>query len=282
MYINTGYLHQIDIDLNDSSQPLIVESCGNYRLRSLPFMNTVRPLGRKDYQLLYIASGKIFCNSSGEKSEIPAGHMILYRPGVPQSYIYYKEDQPDVYWVHFTGSDVEALLAQYGIPENAFLLHTGTASEYPQTFLRIIHELQVRRPGFEPFIALLLQEIFAFIHRSIQEAPYANRRTQKEVEHALHFFNENYYKPIQIKDYAAARHMSTCWFIRIFQQYTGMSPMQYIISIRIAKAQSLLESTDYNINEISAIVGYENPLYFSRIFKKVTGKAPALYRRTLS
>lgn len=62
--------------------------------------------------------------------------------------------------------------------------------------------------------------------------------------------------------------MSTCWFIRSFKQYTGMPPRKYLTSIRVKKAQELLESTDYGIGEIGSIVGYDNPLYFSRIFKK--------------
>ena len=54
--------------------------------------------------------------------------------------------------------------------------------------------------------------------------------------------------------------------------------MQYIVSIRITNAQVLLETTDYNVTEIGNIVGYDNPLYFSRIFKKQKGVSPSEYR----
>ena len=67
---------------------------------------------------------------------------------------------------------------------------------------------------------------------------------------------------------AKKHHMSTSWFIRNFKQYTGTSPMQYILAIRIHNAEVLLQNEHYNITEISNIVGYDNPLYFSRIFKK--------------
>ena len=76
--------------------------------------------------------------------------------------------------------------------------------------------------------------------------------------------------------------MSVSWFLRNFKQVTMKSPMQYILSIRINNAVSLLETTDYNVTEISAIVGYENPLYFSRIFKKQKGVSPSEYRKVLS
>ena len=59
-------------------------------------------------------------------------------------------------------------------------------------------------------------------------------------------------------------------------------PLQYILSIRIYNAEALLKSNQYNVTEISSIVGYENPLYFSRIFKKVKGVSPSEYRKSIN
>ena len=93
------------------------------------------------------------------------------------------------------------------------------------------------------------------------------------------YFNENYNTKISIDDYAESLHINTNWFIHNFKQYAGMSPVQYILSLRMVDAQSLLEWTNYSIKEISEIVGYENPLYFSRVFKKEIGKLPVQYRK---
>ena len=60
------------------------------------------------------------------------------------------------------------------------------------------------------------------------------------------------------------------------------SPMQYLLTIRMNNAASLLESTDYSMAEISAIVGYDNPLYFSRLFKKQNRVSPSEYRKLVS
>ena len=72
--------------------------------------------------------------------------------------------------------------------------------------------------------------------------------------------------------------MSVCWFIRSFKRYTGVTPLQYITTIRINKAKELLKDSGYSIQEIGSLVGYDNQLYFSRMFKKQTGCSPSQYR----
>ena len=60
MYSNTGYLHDADIEIEDTVHPLSIASCGVYRLMKQPVMPTLRPEGRRDYQLLYVSAGKAF------------------------------------------------------------------------------------------------------------------------------------------------------------------------------------------------------------------------------
>ena len=57
MYMNTGYLNHSHMDFKDKSRPLVVGSCGTYRLSSHPKLPTYRPRGRLDYQIIYITSG---------------------------------------------------------------------------------------------------------------------------------------------------------------------------------------------------------------------------------
>lgn len=281
MYVNSGYLNNSLIDFKDKSKPLVVGSCGTYHLFTRPTLPTYRPKGRVDYQLLYIAAGKahFYFKNKDEDEVVTAGHMVLYRPKEMQKYIYYSIDQTEVYWVHFTGSNVNNILQEYGIPIKEHVFYSGTSPDYPWIFQQMILELQMCRPNYEELLTFLLRHIFLLINRQIQEGNKATSYMLEETEKATRYFNKYYNMPINIEKYAESIHVSTCWFIRKFKQYIGITPRRYILSIRIANAQLLLETTNYTVSEIAAIVGYDNPLYFSRLFKKQHGLSPIEYRK---
>ncbi len=282
MYINSSYLHNSLIDFKDKSRPLIVGSCGTYHLFTKTKLPTYRPRGRIDYQLLYVAAGKAHFFFDGEEKIVTADHMVIYRPKEPQRYTYYGIDQTEVYWVHFTGNNVKNILRKYGISDDTRVIYSGTSLEYTRIFKQMIYELQQCQEDYEELLAMLLHQIFISLHRQMtKEHKIRNEYLENEMELATQYFNDNYNTAISIEDYASSRGMSISWFIRSFKQYTNVTPMQYIVSLRITNAQILLETTKYNVKEIGYIVGYDNPLYFSRIFKKQKGISPSEYRNQL-
>lgn len=283
MFLNSGYLNNSRYAFKDRSRPLIVGSCGTYRLKNRYKLPTWWHKGRIDWQLLYIASGKAHFYFGDMDVLVPAGHMVLFQPRQEQRYEYFGKDKPEVYWVHFTGSDVKNILRKYGIPLDENVFYCGSASTYAYLFKEMIAELQTCRVGYEELLSMYLHQIFLLVQRSRQEKrPAVSTRIQEEMELARRYFQEHYNEELSIEEYALSRNMSVSWFLRNFKQTYMKSPMQYILNIRMNNAVSLLESTDYNVTEIAAIVGYDNPLYFSRIFKKQRGLSPSDYRKSLS
>ena len=279
MYINSGYLNNSRAPIKDKSRPLIVTSCGTYRLKTVKRLPTWRPKGRLDYQLLYIVSGKGYFYFHGEDRVVYAGRMVLIQPRQEQRYEYFGEDKPEVYWVHFTGSDVKNILRSYNIPMDDPIFYSGASSTYSYLFKEMIHELQNCKTGYEDLLTMYLCQIFLLVQRTRQEErPTVSTYIQEEMEFARRYFNEHYNEPISIQEYAESRNMSVCYFQRNFKQIVKHTPMQYLLTIRVNNAASLLETTDYSMAEIAAIVGYEDPLYFSRLFRKIKGVSPRDYR----
>ena len=124
-----------------------------------------------------------------------------------------------------------------------------------------------------------MRHIFLTINRYIKEGRETKSDTINEIERAAHYFKENYNKQISIEEYAKEHLMSVNWFIQSFKSVMKVSPLQYVISLRIAMAKGYLENAAKNVGEIASAVGYDNALYFSRLFKKNTGFTPTEYRK---
>lgn len=284
MYLNTGYLNNSRIDFKDRSRPLIVGSCGTYKLLTCLRMPTYRPRGRLDFQIIYVSAGAAHFHFDHAENDtvVTAGNMVLFRPKEFLKYEYYAADQTEVYWVHFTGGDVTNILRKYGIRDDMRVFYTGTSLEYERIFKRMILELQRCQSDYDEMLTILLKHLLILIHRKLSKPRILkNEYLENEMEIAAQYFNDQYNSEIHVEEYAASRGMSISWFIRNFKAYTGTTPMQYIVSVRIANAQVLLETTTYTVSEIGRIVGYENPLYFSRMFHKQKGFSPTEYRKRI-
>ena len=224
-------------------------------------------------------TGKAHFWFNGIEEIVDSGHMVLYKPKEVQKYVYYVEDHPEVFWIHFTGYDVKNILEYHGISLNQHVFYSGTLPEYKMSFRKIIRELQQCEYGYEDYIASSFNNILLLVSRQQQNGENYTVTIPEEIEMAVSYFNENYNTKISVAQYAESLHISTNWFIRNFKQHMKMSPAQYLLSLRMVNAQSLLENTDYSVGEIAEIVGYDNQLYFSRVFKKEYGISPAQYRK---
>ena len=82
-----------------------------------------------------------------------------------------------------------------------------------------------------------------------------------------------------LADLATSVGLSPYHFARAFKASTGTPPHQYLVNLRVMKARELLEATDLPIREVAAQVGYDDPSYLARLFRREVGTTPAAYRR---
>ena len=88
-----------------------------------------------------------------------------------------------------------------------------------------------------------------------------------------------YQKDISLDDVSREINISPYYFSKVFKEATGQNFIDYLTGLRIDKAKELLETTDMSMKEICVEVGYSNPNYFSRIFKKIVGVSPTEYKQ---
>lgn len=96
----------------------------------------------------------------------------------------------------------------------------------------------------------------------------------------VEFINDNYNRNHSVQEYANMCNLDKYYFIKLFSEYTGVSPLLFRTRIRMEKAKELLINTNMTNGQIAEIVGYSSSYYFSRIFKRHTGISPELFRKT--
>lgn len=255
----------------DANLPLFVNCCGYQHFISKDF-SIQRPTGGLDYQILYIhkGCGHFFIHNSW--TVVPAGNIVVYLPSEPQIYTYYAKDTPEIYWIHFAGSQSMELIEKYHLHS----CYIGCHLSLTQLFDEIIHELQVHKPFFQDITLAALFKLLPMLERYCLSQSTAGDSSAM-IEGLIVELNKRYMDPWNIAAMAQHCHLSTDYFSHQFKDTTGTSPIQFLNNLRIEKAKEFLLTESLSVSEVAALVGYKDPLYFSRIFKKATGTSPKLF-----
>jgi AraC family transcriptional regulator of arabinose operon len=277
----SGYYNKSDDDIPSDWSELLVKSCGHYKLIHIKQFHTMRSDGRRDYQLLYVADGMAHFMLKDIQYDVGKGGVVLYKPNEPQDYCYYLSEKPDIYWIHFTGLKAEQLLETLELTEE-YPLQLQSNEAITELFEKIIAELRLGRYLNTEMAEAYFRQLLITISRTNQAEDKSKQPNNSLFDQVINDFNREYQKNINIAEYAATQHISCSWFIREFKKYTGCSPKQYITNLRIQHGKELLNNRYMSVNDVSTMVGYENQLYFSRIFRKNTGMSPSEYREKVS
>ena len=100
----------------------------------------------------------------------------------------------------------------------------------------------------------------------------------QEIQRICRYMEDNYNEKITLNSIAEQAGFSKYYISRLFKQYMGVTIIDYLIKIRLDKAKKLLVSGEYNIKQISYMVGYSDPNYFTWSFKKYLGISPIKYK----
>ena len=123
-------------------------------------------------------------------------------------------------------------------------------------------------------------ELYNVIYAIQQEfaADYMEKNKLSIINPAVKFIHDNYTKQlISIEELAKICKITPEYFRKIFKYFFGTSPINYVNNLKIQHAKELLSSGEYSVTEAAFNSGFPDTSYFSRIFKKVTGKSPSKY-----
>ncbi len=132
---------------------------------------------------------------------------------------------------------------------------------------------------------VLRPEMFTNIKESPDnrdEHPHQGADRSRYIRKAKQYISEHYSENINLDEICSFAGVSKNYFCHLFRNETGLSIWEFLTDFRVEKARQLLAGSDMKNYEIAYHIGYENPSYFSRIFRKLTGKSPTDYRNEIN
>ncbi len=261
--------------LKNQNVDFLVNECGHY-IQEIG--GASRPNGRMDYQILYVASGRVFFDLNGKIWKGESGSILIYTPHQSQIYFYDKNVTSDVYWIHFFGTEAEDLLRQLNLPA-AILMHGYLPESGLTLWEQIIREMLYKRPNHQMMTKVMAQQLLIMLSRCRLQTGIKKDKQQELVEAMIDEINKNYFADFSVEQMARKNGMSVAWLNKRFKQYTGFSPQQYITKTRLSHARQMLSESAHNISEIAQMCGYPDPLYFSRLFSSRFGCSPKEFRQ---
>lgn len=253
---------KVPSDFN-SELPVFVNNCG-YQKNCEYDVYTRREKGRNDYHIIFVRHGEMLAYDKKATS----GEVIVYLPHQKQEYTYLAGEKNCFYWVHFSGTDIDSLLKELSLT-SGIIDCSGRMGEIEEIFRMICASYEEHYTYSESYAAGLLRALLALI-----ASPADTRSPFSRAIKAI----EDLSVTLSVKKLSEAFGMSEGHFIRSFKASTGMTPLSYRLKLQIEQAKTLLVGTDLQINSIAGVCGFSDSFYFSRIFKKHTGKSPTEYR----
>lgn len=252
---------------------LFVNLCGINRIYTKNTLQ-IREHGREDFHILYIAEGKCHVRIGDRDQIAPAGSLILFMPHSRQQYAFFCQDRSVSCYVHFGGQLCQKLLSQLGFLSDG-VYHIGKSNRLASIVETMDREMKLKKVNFEMLCSAYLLEFLTLAGQKMKTAEnLVYQKYRALLDRVCDKMLQEHGKPYPLQYYADFCNLSLGRFSHIFREGMGVSPHEYLTRIRIEKAAQLLSNSDLSIAEVAEQTGFSGQNYFSRSFKRYTGKTP--------
>jgi AraC-like DNA-binding protein len=182
---------------------------------------------------------------------------------------------------------IENLSFYFGMDENENSYSIYSCRPYQKEiefYLRaLLKEITIKELNYEAVCQNLLEVLIIKLmrHTNYKLSIAPSKKINKECGKVKRYIDSNYKKNITLDTLAEISHMNKYYLVHAFSKFTGMTPINYMIARRIDESKTLLQNTDYSISQISLIIGFSSPSYFSQVFKKSINISPNEYRKKI-
>lgn len=230
------------------------------------------------YLLHFIISGKGYFETNGCSYRLTSGNAFLISPN-RLSYYHADKNDPWVYcWIALDGIKAKEYFKQAGLSAKKPIYSPKNPVPVREALIKIVDDARGGKDSELHLMGLL----YLFLDELCKQAdkrpqPYSSPQ-EEYLQKIVRYIYINIWDKVTVTDLAAYAGLDRSYLYKIFKQALKVSPQEFILRAKLEHACSLLASTDTAVGTIARSVGYQDPLAFSKIFKKRYGISPKEYR----
>ena len=228
----------------------------------------------------YCVRGSGWCEVEGRRFEVGPGDLLVVPQGLSHAYGTYPDRPWTLHWVHAMGDEIPHILRELGVDGRNPVARVGQSPALVGLFEEVQQELAgACAPHNVLFASQLLTHLMGLLIRlrseAIRETPDARQRVLASAAYMRNYPE----RTRDVETLASEVGLSSSHYSALFRTATGQSPKRYFTRIQMARAEQLLKTTSDSIKAIAHALGFDDPLHFSRVFRRVNGIAPSELRR---
>ncbi len=236
--------------------------------------------GAAEHILIYCVGGEGWVNAASTTHALTHGHACIIPSGVPHAYGASLDDPWTIHWVHFRGEIAYQFVQQMrdgnGVIAVDAAAHQPIVQTFEECYAALASSFGVRQVIF---CALEIHRILGWLF--FRNEAFAPNQTDlpDPVKKALAYMRAHVQRRPSLAQLAAHAGVSVSHFSFLFKTSLGIAPIDYFIDLKMQYACHLLETTSLTVKEVAFALDYDDPYYFSRLFRKVIGLSPIYYRK---
>lgn len=248
-------------------------------------LHSFGPYVRNNYLFHYVVSGKRTLRANDEKDKmqeysLEGGSGFIIEPGYVNTYMADEKEPWTYMWIEFAGLRARECVEAMGVSQ----LHPVYVPDTKEHGKEIEEKMRHFVFSEDCSSMALIGQFYLLLDRMIQysstrRAPQDGKLSEFYAKEAIRYIETHYKEDVTVEDIAKNCQLERSYFGKIFKGVIGQSPQEFLMHYRMAKAAALLTTSDRQISEIGALVGYPNALHFSRAFKRVYQISPREYRQ---
>ncbi|MGF7139891.1 AraC family transcriptional regulator [Roseimarinus sediminis] len=231
-----------------------------------------------EYQINYITEGSGILENRFGSFELKRGTVFITYPGEWHRYRPKSDSGWTENYIGFSGSMADRLLNSGHFSPKQPLIHTGVREEIIDTYLKIFELSRNEKPGFQYIASGMIVKLLGYLISFEKEKDFSGKEIARVIEAVRFEIRQKLNQEPDFQQMAAKHHVSYSYLRKMFKKYTGVSPGQYHLQLRIMRAKELIVTTEKSIKEVSYELGFQSIHYFSRLFKDKTGLSPLQLR----